>query len=93
MEYIDSFSLVTIDSGTIHFNNQFGVSIQGFYGFVTIKNSNILDNYGCGLVAKLWQTNHLDATDLLTFRPFRLQKQLILYRCNITNNQKDGLNI
>jgi hypothetical protein len=72
MQYIDSFSLVTIDSGTIHFNNQFGIQIQGFYGFVTIKNSNILDNYGCGLIAKLWHASHLDATDLLTFRPFKL---------------------
>lgn len=49
LQQIDNFALVTIDMGTVHFNTNSGISIQGFYGIVNIKNTNIQDNYGCGL--------------------------------------------
>ena len=41
LSQIDNFCLVTIDMGTVHYNTNAGIQIQGFYGLVNIKNTNI----------------------------------------------------
>jgi hypothetical protein len=47
---IQSFSTVSIDQMTLHFNQEFGLKTDDFYGQLYISNSNIHNNDGHGLL-------------------------------------------
>ena len=49
LQQLENFSFVTIEKGTIHQNQQFGLQINNFYGMVNIKNEDILENKGVGI--------------------------------------------